>query len=224
MSKKFRPLFSVEGKETLREDVSRAVINQLRREVEALSKENATLKEEIERLRAEIEERNSEMRSLREEVRREETQRRVMEEFRRVFEDRRERLKGELREEFLGIARAVIEEFLMSDVIPKGDVVMRVLEEVFEKVTDLKGKIGVFLNPRDVERVRDLLDRVRREMGGKVEIEVVTDSTLSEGEVRVETPRFVIERKNREALEEIFGEVMRRVSQRGEGVREGGQG
>ncbi len=117
-----------------------------------------------------------------------------------------ERLK-ELQEE-LETLREVIKEFLLSDVVPKEDLVTKILEEVFERSFDLKGSVKVVLSPSDIDRAFDFIAGLKEQLGGKVDIEVIKDKSLKAGEIRIETPKFVIERKHEEIMEEIFREVL----------------
>ncbi|MDQ7082633.1 MAG: hypothetical protein Q9N34_06540 [Aquificota bacterium] len=75
-----------------------------------------------------------------------------------------------------------------------------------------------------MDRVLDLTADLKAKIGDRVEIEVSSDPGLAEGEVRIETPKFIIERRHGEILEEVFREVIKHVLERGEDLREGGQG
>jgi len=99
----------------------------------------------------------------------------------------------------------------MTDVLPKEEVITKVLEEVFTRVADLKGSVKVYLNPQNVDGAYELTGAFSDKISGRIEIEILADSSLREGEVVIETPKFVIERKHDEILEEIFREVLKRV-------------
>ena len=95
--------------------------------------------------------------------------------------------------------------------IPKEEVVAKVLRDVFENLVDLRGTVKVSMNPIDLEKIYEFIANLRKQFGDRLDLNVVTDEGLKEGEIRVETPKFIIERKNEEVLEEVLKEVMGRV-------------
>lgn len=235
MSKRFRPIFATEkgSEETFRDEIQSLLdekrrleerVRGLEEEVKVLKEKNVSLQEEVGRLKGELAVREKELNSLKEEIRSREALSKVVEALKDSVEQRIGNLKEDLKEEFLSLAKEVIREFLMTDVIPKEAVVTTVLEEVFKTVADVRGRVTVFLSPKDLDRVFDLLADLKERIGDRVEVEISSDPSLKEGEVRIETPKFIIERRNDEILEEVFREVLRHAFERGKDIREGGQG
>ena len=223
---KFKPIFE-KKQEKPKEDSSQRIAEQkkiLEGEVSRLRSENSSLKDEVERLRKALQEKEKEIEGLRGELERSKTLERLFGELRSSIGEALKKVKEDLKEDFVKLSKEVIREFLMTDLVPKEAVVTTVLEEVFEKMADVRGRTTVYLSPKDVDMALDTLGEIREKIGDRVEIEVVSDPGLEKGEVRVETPKFVIERRHDEVFEEVFREVMRRVSERGKDIREGGQG
>ena len=235
MSKRFRPIFGIGSKteETFKDDTKRILeekrsleekLKRLQADLEALKEENASLKEDLAKARQDLESKEAEVQKLKDELSKRETVEKIVQELSRSLDEILKKAKEVLREDFVRLTKEVIREFLMTDVIPKEMVVTTILEEVFGRVADLRGRITVYLSPKDVDRAFDTLGEIRDKLGDRVEIEVSSDPTLLEGEVKIETPKFVIERKHEEILEEIFREVIRRALERDKDIREGGQG
>lgn len=233
MYKKFRPIFGAKEETTL-QDRTREIleerkrleerIRELEREVEILTDRNRELEEKLRELEDEIGRKEQELKSLRERVSSAKTNSELAEALARSIENALNRVKEDLKEDFLSLAKLVIREFLMTDIIPKEGVVTKILEEVFERIEDIRGRVAVYLSPKDIDRVLDLTADLKARLGEKVEMEISADTDLAEGEVRVETPKFIIERRHDEILEEVFREVVRHVLERGEDLREGGKG
>ncbi len=235
MSKRFRPIFGIGSKteEAFKDDTKRILeekrsleerLKRLQADMEALKEENTSLKEDLAKARQDLESKEAEVQKLKDELSKRETVEKIVQELSRSLDEILKKAKEDLREDFVRLTKEVIREFLMTDVIPKEMVVTTILEEVFGRVADLRGRITVYLSPKDVDRAFDTLGEIRDKLGDRVEIEVSSDPTLLEGEVKIETPKFVIERKHEEILEEIFREVIRRALERDKDIREGGQG
>jgi flagellar biosynthesis/type III secretory pathway protein FliH len=232
MSKEFRPIFSLGEEERGRKvkdvlEEKRELEERLRQaeeEAERLRSLKASLEEKLKELTEEIARRDREIEKLKEEVSRREALSRLLEDLGSSLEEKLRSVKEDLREDFLRITKEVLREFLMTDIVPKESIVTTVLEEVFNRITDIRGRVTVHLSPKDMDRVLDLLADLKSRLGDRVEIEVSSDPSLTEGEVRVETPKFIIERRHGEILEEVFREVLRNALERGKDLREGGQG
>ena len=190
-----------------KEAEDRAVL--LEEELKKLRQENEALLKEIQDLKREIEARDQKLDQLLERIKNLEIKRELIDRLERDLTEAFESTKGELKNIFIDIAKETIKAFLLSDVVPKEEVVTRVLSEVFEKLVDIKGSVKINLNPKDKERVEEFLKEIRERFGDKIELEVISDESLAEGELKVETPKFVIERKNEEIYEEVFREAVK---------------
>ena len=227
MSKEFKPIFDVqrsdlkrlipsptrssedhrESKEESIEEI-KAVLGSLQEEVTALRAERDTLKRSLD-------EKEKEISQLKEKLALLGKKDTLISEIYTKMLEGLEETRQSVKKDFLEIGKRVIKEFLMTDLVPKDEIVTRILNQVFEKSLDLKGTVKVFLSPSDVERVYNLIGELRERLSEKVDIEIEADESLQEGEVRIETPKFMIERKHDEIIEEIFREVVKDVLEGG---------
>ncbi len=228
MSKEFRPIFGSTETETqevkfkdevqkLREEKERAEAraSELEERLSLLEKENRELLEEIRKLKEELAKREERLEKALEELKAHELQKDVVGEISKRLEERLEKVKEELKGEFLELSKEMIKEFLLTDAVPKEELVTKILSDVFDRMVDLKGSVKVVLNPSDMDRVFEFIAGIREKLEGKVDIEVVGSEQLKPGELKIETTKFVIERKHEEILEEVFREAIRRVLERG---------
>lgn len=181
----------------------------LEEELKKLRQENEALLKEIQDLKKEIEKRDQKLDQLLEQIKSLEIKRELIDRLEGDLLKAFEEAKAELKNLFIDIAKEAIKAFLLSDAVPKEEVVTRVLSEVFEKLVDIKGTVKIALNPKDRERVEEFLKELKGKFGDKIELEVIDDESLGEGELKVETPKFVIERKNEEIYEEVFREAVK---------------
>ncbi|EDP76585.1 FliH/SctL family protein [Hydrogenivirga sp. 128-5-R1-1] len=223
MSKNFRPLFGLEapeGSEEFRNEVHKLLeeknnleeeLRRLEDKLKSLEEENRTLLKELKSLREELAQKSSRVEELVSELVDARLKKSIAERLTSRIQESLDKAKEDLKEDFLKLSKEIVKEFLMTDVIPKEDIVTRILGEVFESSLDLKGSVKVFLNPADMERVFDFIAGIREKLSEKVDIEVLGDESLQPGELRIETPKFVIERKHGEIIEEVMREVLGRV-------------
>ncbi len=225
MSKDFKPIFGgtdtgVSGQESFEDKLQRLLKEKAKqekrlKELEALtyklSEENKRLKEDLSSLSTALQEKESQIQALSDSLKTFKNEHTLVKELKAYLETSLENVKEQLLEDFVSLSKEVIREFLMTDMIPKEEVVARVLRDVFENMVELRGSVKISMNPIDVEKIYEFIANLRKQFGDRLELNVVTDEGLEEGEIRVETPRFVIERKNQEMLEEVFREVMGRV-------------
>ncbi len=227
MSKEFKPIFERE-----RDQIRTFAVNgdtDDKKPTPEKGEDPSLLKKKIEELEGERERLLGELSYLKEELLKKE------EEIKRVIEEKNsQKITGELvqklsvsfeiglkdareqiKKDWIDLAKKVIKEFLLTDLVPKEELVTKILEQVFEKTFDLKGSVRVHLNPSDVDRVYDFIAELKEKLSEKVEVEIETDETLREGEIRIETPKFVIERKHEEIIEEIFREAVKDVLEGG---------
>ncbi len=220
MSKEFRPILGVgrdrkggftDELQRLEEEKKLANdrLRDLSERLNLLEDENRKLLEEIKKLQEMVDERERRIEELLKKIKDLELGKNLAEELPKAIEERLLKIKEELKGDFLKISKEIIREFLLRDAIPKEDLLIRILKEVFDKFVDLKGSVNVVVNVNDIERVREYISRIKEKLGDKVEIEIIPSEEVSEGEVRIETPKFIIERKHGEIFEEIFEEVVK---------------
>ncbi len=201
--------------------VAEREIERLKKELELTSGEKKKLERLIARLREELDHKNERLKELENSLKETETLNSMIEKFCLSLKEDIFRTKHRLIGDFVQISKRVLKEFLMSDVLPKEDLVSKVLEEVFREVINIKGSVVVFVNPNYMNKVLEFVAHMKDKAGNTIEIEVEEDSSLKEGEVRIESPKLIVERLNDEALEEIFHEVLRDALEGSQGLREG---
>ncbi len=227
MSKDFRPIFDVQKadirklipstdqKDSEKKESKEESVEGLRKAINSLQEEVSALRAEREMLKRTLQDKEEELSRLKEKMdllgRKDHLLSEVYTKILEGLEEARESVK----KDFLEIGKRVIKEFLMTDLVPKEEIVTRILNQVFEKSLDLRGTVKILLSPSDVERVYDLIGDLRERLSEKVDIEIEADQSLREGEVRIETPKFMIERKHDEIIEEIFREVIKDVLEGG---------
>ncbi len=224
MSKEFRPIFGVEdtpvSSSELKDDLQKLQEEKRRAEerlkvvedrLRTLEQENRKLLEEIKKLHQDITEKDKKMEAMIAEIKNKELAEKLIRELAESIDRGLSEAKEKLRDEFIQISREVIKEFLMSDVVPKEEIVTKILDAVFNRIIDLKGSIKIHLNPSDVDRAFEFIGNIKEKLGNKIDIDISPDPELKVGEIKIETSKFVIERKHEEILEEIFREVLKRV-------------
>ncbi len=226
MSKKFRPLFPIDSSEAKEREESNSfneTLNnilrekaQVEKELEAVKKQLTLLRKEKEELLARINQMESDLRGREEEIdklrkalQNAKVEERLTHELCSKLTLDVHSLRTELLEDTLDISKKVLKDFLMTDILPREELITKVLEDIFEESIRLKGNVKIFVNPVHIDTVFNLIGELKAKADSELEIEVVGDESLRVGEVRVESPRFVIERLNDEAIEEIFREVLK---------------
>jgi len=227
MSKEFRPIFDVRKSEL--KPLIEAPANQgqdhrtqpqesleeLKAYIRDLEERLKALSQERDRLERDLKEKEREIYQLKEKTALLGKKEALLTEIYAKIQEGIENTRESITKDFVEIGKKVIKEFVMTDLLPKEEVVVKILKQVFEKSLDLRGTVKILLNPSDVERVYDLIGELRERLSDKVDIEIESDEGLREGEVRIETPKFLIERKHEEILEEIFREVVKDVLEGG---------
>ncbi|WP_457601504.1 FliH/SctL family protein [Hydrogenivirga sp.] len=223
MSENFRPLFGVESPDKpdeFKDEVHKLLeekklleeeVRSLESRLKTIEEENRQLLEELKKIREELSQKNSRIEELVSELVDARLKKVLAEKLTANVERALRNAKEELRNEFIGFSKEVIKEFLMTDAVPKEEIITRVLGDVFEGLFELKGSVKVFLNPADMDKVFEFIASIKEKLGDRVDIEVLGDESLQPGELRIETPKFVIERKHDEIIGEVIEEVLKRV-------------
>jgi flagellar biosynthesis/type III secretory pathway protein FliH len=101
------------------------------------------------------------------------------------FDDFIERMKLEIADEVIGLA-VRLAEILLRHELPDRQMLCRIIRETLEPVSDLQGA-KVRMNPDDAENVRRLRDEAATPMIVSDRIEIVPDSSLSVGDLLIES-------------------------------------
>ena len=217
MSKKFKPLGVIHTNNSpapentsipKRQNVI-SNVRMLEEKIKELNKEKEMLLQEIESLKDVISLKEKELEVFKEKLRNTSISEKMVDELATKFSKNITNLKDSLKEDFIKISRNIIKTFILSDIIPKEDIVIKILEDVFSNVSEIKGSVKVFLSPSDIDRAYSIIGPIKEKLSEHVDIEILPDESLSEGELRVDTPKLLVERKNNEILDEIFKEVIK---------------
>jgi len=185
---------------------------ELRRERDIYAEENSKLKEELEVLRKKVKDLESELneKKLREQV------------INRVCDATREFIaskKFEISREMAEVSKIALKKLVLSDYIPHEEIISRVLTEIFDRSLELTGILNIYVSKEDIVRVEGSINMLRSQIP-ELQINLLVDENLKEGEIKVETEKFWIERKYDDIVEDIIDEALK-----GEGhtsdIREG---
>ena len=216
MSKEFKPLIVLNGQGPGVDPVnvsygSEESASDLRNRMRELRRENESLKEELEKALQMLSRKEEEIKELKDALAGAKVSGELVSRLITHIDESLKECRSDLISTSLSTAQRVIREFLLSDIIPKEDIATKILQQTFEKLTDIKGSVKIYLNPSDLERAYNFIGELKESLAQKVEIHIEADPSIREGEVRIETPKFVIERKHEEIIEETFREVIKDV-------------
>lgn len=205
MSEGFRPIFSRKEKESppFTNELQK-LLEEKEKALEEKEEKLRFLEEEIERLGKELEAKERRLKDLEEELSIHKMKAGILENLEKEVKVSLKNVKESLKEDFLTLAKDVLREFLLSDAVSKEETLLKVLGNVFDGSLELKGSVRIYLNPSDVERVHELVGELAEKLRDKMEVEIIADSGILPGELRIETPKFIVERKHDEMLEEVL--------------------
>ena len=248
MYKRFKPLFGKSQEEEdgekfvkeaerlkLQEEISRlkaqkenleAQVKSLNFKLTEAQEERKKLLQEIENLKAELSLRDRQIEDLKSQVENLKSEKTALENIRTQIVDSlnncKEEIFAQLKKSFLIIGKEAVKEFLLSDEIPKEDLVEKLLEEIFRSEFELKGYLKVVVNPKDRKIVEEFFGKA--DLYGEIDLDIREDETLMRGEIKLETPKFLIERNHREIADTVVKEVIAREFKGSQDLREGSQG
>ncbi|MEJ5338522.1 MAG: FliH/SctL family protein [Aquificaceae bacterium] len=176
-------------------------------EREKLKEEIGTLKfqlENLERERAKVlEERDMALKELEEKRAVEKILENLSERLIEAFKN----IRVNMKEEVIELVSKLLRELLVTDLIPKEDVILRALSKVLESGVELKGQVVLYLNPKDFHRISHHLESLKERLGDGVQISPVVKGELKEGEFLIETPKLWIERRYDEVLQDLLEDM-----------------
>ena len=214
----FKPIHSPALSEPVQEEKQREESTDLLREVEALKdalismekklQECLKTKEELRSLNSKLEEeknsllvKNKELEDLVNDLSlSKETFEKLIQEFSHHLSKIEERIKEELKELAIQIAR----KLYLTDKLPKEEVILKALEKALDNSNLIGGMVRIFLNPKDYPFVEQLINKLEM---GYVKIELIKKSDINRGDFLMETPNFWIERELDSILKEIEEEL-----------------
>ncbi len=113
--------------------------------------------------------------------------------------------------EMLDFIKKVLGEIVDSSYFPHEETIIKAVSKVFETNMDIKGSITIKVNPKDFELFNRFVPNLSEAFRKEISIEIVEDKTLSAGEFVIETPKFWIERKKDEVIEDAIHKALNDV-------------
>ncbi len=116
-----------------------------------------------------------------------------------------------LRREFVELTKEALRELLLNEELPIDELAEEIVKSAFEELTQLRGSVKVYVSPEDYDRIGAFILELKAGLGETLDISHFEDKGLKRGEIRIDTPRLVVERRHEEYLEEVMGRVIRNV-------------
>ncbi len=113
--------------------------------------------------------------------------------------------------EMLDFIKKVLGEIVDSSYFPHEETIIRAISKVFETNLDIKGSIKIKVNPNDFGLFNRFFANLSEALKKEISTEIIQDSTLSPGEFVIETPKFWIERKKDEVIEDAIRKALNDV-------------
>ncbi len=173
----------------------------LKRERDAYMEENKRLKEELSTLKERIEKLE---RELYEEKLKENVIKGVCEATKESISSK----KLEISREMAEVSKIALKKLVLSDYVPHEEIIGRVLTEIFDRSLELSGSLNIYVSKEDIVRVEGSINMLKTQIP-ELQINLLVDENLKEGEIKVETEKFWIERKYDDIVEDIIDEVMK---------------
>ena len=173
----------------------------LKRERDVYMEENKRLKEELSALKERVEELE---RELYEEKLKENVIKSVCETTKESISSK----KLEISREMTEVSKIALKKLVLSDYIPHEEIIGRVLTEIFDRSLELSGALNIYVSKEDIVRVEGSINMLKTQIP-ELQINLLVDENLKEGEIKVETEKFWIERKYDDIVEDIIDEVLK---------------
>ncbi len=116
--------------------------------------------------------------------------------------------KFEISREMAEVSKIALKKLILSDYIPHEEIIGRVLTEIFDRSLELTGSLNVYVSKEDIVRVEGSINMLKSQIP-ELQINLLVDENLKEGEIKVETEKFWIERKYDDIVEDIIDEVLK---------------
>ncbi|WPM33028.1 FliH/SctL family protein [Hydrogenobacter sp. T-2] len=168
-------------------------IKSLRSQLESLDRERAKLLEERETLLRDLDEKRAVEKLI------ETLSERLMETFKEV--------KTDIREEVIELTLGLVKRLILTDLMPKEDLVLRVLSKVLESGVELKGQVVIYLSPKDFQRISPYLEDLKQRLGDGVQLSLTVKEELKEGELLIETPKLWLERRYEDIIADLLEDL-----------------
>lgn len=176
-------------------------------QVKKLKEELEILKFQLENLEKEkvkvIEERDSVLRELEERK----VVEKILENLSEMLLESFKKIRMSMEERVIDLVSKLLKELLATDLIPKEDVLLKLLSKVLESGVELKGQVVFYLNPKDFYRLSSYLETLKEKVGDGVQLSFIVKGELKEGELLIETPKLWIERRYDDILQDLLEDI-----------------
>ncbi len=199
------PEHTDDARETFEKEGFMRRIQELEKEAESLKEQGYALSRERDELKAKLEEVSH---RLEEELRRKEFLSSIVEALKDSIKSALEEKKFNVITELLDILKKALEVMLDSPYFPHQEALVKAFSKVFEMGIDIKGEVSVRVSPTDFELVSGLFRSIVEELGDKLDLQISEDKGLRAGEFVIESPKFWIERKREEVIEDALMKVL----------------
>ncbi|MCS7197030.1 MAG: FliH/SctL family protein [Aquificaceae bacterium] len=178
-----------------------------RAKLEALAQEAEALRLRVKELQVEKEELLKERERLLNNLSEREGEEKMIEAIGKSLKELFKNAETKLREEVLESAVELLKKLLLTDLLPKEEVLVRALSKVFERGIELRGQVNLYLSPRDFQRLGAYVESLKNKLGDNLNLKVLTKEELMEGEFVMETPKLWIERRYEHILQDLREEM-----------------
>lgn len=117
-------------------------------------------------------------------------------------ENIRVQLLGGAEEEVVELAMTIASKVIRNHVKVKRDTVVQLAAEALERAISA-GFYTIFVNPDDVELLREFISELRRSASGGARIHIISDGSISQGGCKVETVHGLVDMTLESQLEQI---------------------
>ncbi len=222
----FRPLFPPINPTEVKEE-GREQKEGFHKTIEEMRRKNSLLMSELERIKNENERLRKELERMEENLRKkEEENKRLLSELKKAEDEKfnttklckeiNTQLEGfinELKEKLIQFIRRILEDFSMR--LPQTEALREDLENILSELTNYRLPIKIYVNPKDFVVLEGFFSSLKEKLKREgLEIQLITDDKLREGEVLIKSEQFYVERNPEEFAKEIFEKVYKYVFKR----------
>ncbi len=203
-------------------------IKKLRREkeeylekIKALEQEKSRLEETLKRLQEEkselvkrIDVLNGEVESLKRSIEGEKLIKELAQSLKEHIEKNLSACTDDVKKDLIEVVKELLQEMLLNESLPLEGLAEAIIQSAFERLVHVNGSVKVYVSPEDYDSVNGFILELKAGAVPGVDILCYEDKSLKRGEVRIDTPRLVVERRHEEYLEEALNRIVEDVFKR----------
>lgn len=116
-------------------------------------------------------------------------------------------VKTYIQEEVIELTLELVKRIILTDLVPKEELVLRILSKVLEAGIELKSQALIYLNPKDFQRISPHLEDLKQRLGDGLQLILTVKEGLKEGELLIETPKLWIERRYEDIIADLLEDL-----------------